>query len=92
MKKESGHKKPALTLTASEIGQFHFCSVAWYLQKCGYAPETTTFLEEGKRKHDALGFIIEKTQRKTKKANTFAMIGGMFLLLAAIVFIFERII
>ena len=27
-------------LSASEIGQYHYCSCAWHLQRCGYEPES----------------------------------------------------
>jgi CRISPR/Cas system-associated exonuclease Cas4 (RecB family) len=77
-------------ISASEIGQYYFCSMAWYLQKCGYKPDSP-FLEMGAKKHIKLGEIIDETQNKTKKSNTFATIGYLLLICAVLIFIFEVI-
>jgi hypothetical protein len=78
------------TISASEIGQYYFCSMAWYLQKCGYKPESPD-LELGINKHEKLGKIIAKTQRETRKSKILSLVGYLLLILAVLIFIFEVI-
>ena len=75
-------------ISASEIGQYYFCSMAWYLQKCGYQPESP-YLEVGTKKHERLGNIIDETQNKTRNSNIFAIIGYLLLISAVLIFILE---
>lgn len=77
-------------ISASEIGQYYFCSMAWYLQKCGYRPESA-FLELGTKKHEKLGEIIAKTQSETRKSKIFTLVGYLLLISAVLIFIFEVI-
>jgi len=69
-------------ISASEIGQYYFCSMAWYLQKCGYKPESK-YLEIGSLKHKKIGKIVEKTQKEIRKSN---------LLKSILIIIFEVVI
>ena len=75
-------------LNASEIGQYHYCSIAWHLQKCGYEPQSL-LLDEGTTKHEELGRIIDNTQKNIRKSRVFAIIGYLLLLITSIIFIFE---
>jgi len=75
-------------LNASEIGQYHYCSIAWHLQKCGYEPQSL-LLDEGTKKHADLGRIIDNTQKNVRKSRIFATIGYLLLLITFIIFIFE---
>jgi len=77
-------------ISASEIGQYFYCPVAWYLQKCGYEPKSP-FLEIGKEKHVKLGKIIDHTQTNTKRSRVFA-IAGYLLLIAAVLIILYGVI
>ena len=77
-------------ISASEIGQYYFCSMAWYLQKCGYKPESMS-LELGTKKHENLGKIIAKTQSETRKSKIFTLVGYLLLTSAVLIFIFEVI-
>jgi len=77
-------------ISASEIGQYHYCSMAWYLQKCGYEPKSI-FLESGVKKHRELGQIIDQTQRNYKKLKIYSILGYLTLIIAVIIFIFEVI-
>jgi len=72
-------------LSASEIGQYHFCSVAWYLQRCGYEPQSA-LLEVGTKKHTELGNIVDYTQKHAKTSRLLA-IAGYLLIAAAILLI-----
>ena len=45
--------RPEPVLTASEISNFEFCPVAWYLQRCGAARDAASVrnLHDGAREH-----------------------------------------
>ena len=75
-------------LNASEIGQYHYCSIAWHLQKCGYEPQSL-LLDAGTKKHAELGRIIDDTQKNLRKSRVFATIGYLLLLITFIIFILE---
>lgn len=74
-------------ISASEIGQYFYCPVAWYLQKCGYEPKSP-FLEMGKEKHVKLGKIIDRTQANTKRSKVFAIAGYLLLIAAVLITIY----
>jgi hypothetical protein len=52
-------------ISASEIGQYAYCSYAWFLRRCGYKAQSP-FLEPGKETHVALGEKIDGIQTKMK--------------------------
>ena len=74
-------------ISASEVGQYHYCSIAWYLQKCGYEPKSP-MLEIGTKKHVELGRVMDHAQMKIRRSRTIAIIGYLALISAAIIFIF----
>jgi len=74
-------------INASDIGQYHYCSVAWYLQKKGYRPISKD-LEKGFLEHEKLGKIIEKTNNDIKKSLALKMLGVLLFILAIITIIF----
>ena len=77
-------------ISAYEIGQYHFCPMAWYLQRCGYQPKSKS-LEIGKQTHEDLGRIMYYTQKNQRKSKIFAYIGYVFLIVAIIFLFFEVI-
>lgn len=77
-------------IRASEIGQFCYCSIAWYLQKCGYKPKSP-MLEIGIKKHEDLGKIVESTQDISKKSRVFAIVGYSILIFGILIILFEVI-
>lgn len=77
-------------ISASEIGQYQYCSIAWYLQKCGYQPKSH-MLDVGRKKHKEQGKIINYAQLNIKKSNRLASIGYLMLFLGVLIFIFEVI-
>ena len=77
-------------INASEIGQYHYCSMAWYLQKCGYEPKSP-LLDVGIKKHTELGEIIDYTQINIKKSRVLAIVGYLLLIIAVLVVLFEVI-
>ena len=77
-------------ISASEIGQYHYCSIAWYLQKCGYKPKSP-MLDIGIKKHLELGKVMDYTQINIKKTRTIAIIGYLLLIIGILIFLFEVI-
>jgi hypothetical protein len=77
-------------ISASEIGQYNYCSVAWFLQRCGYEPLSKS-LELGTKAHIELGDIIDYTKLKTRKSKILAFIGYILLVIGFIFFLFEVI-
>jgi hypothetical protein len=75
-------------IRASEIGQYHFCPAAWYLQRCGFKPEST-HLNEGLQKHDALGVSLTRMEKQGKHIFSLRLIAILIFLLAIVVFIRE---
>jgi hypothetical protein len=74
-------------IRASEIGQYHYCSMLWYLQKKGFQPKSP-LLEAGTKKHIELGKTIDNVENKIKKSRVFAVAGWLILILAILIFIF----
>lgn len=70
--------KDSDVIRASEIGQYCFCSISWYLQKCGYKP-ISPMIKIGIKKHEELGKIIELSQKSSKKSKAFAAAGYLIL-------------
>ena len=83
----SGLKKNEV-LSASEIGQYVYCSQAWFLQRCGCVPESP-FFEAGKQAHVALGKRIDGFEGTIRYARWLLVVGGMILLIAFLLFFFE---
>lgn len=77
-------------IRASEIGQYCFCSISWYLQKCGYKP-ISPMIETGIKKHEELGKIIELSQKSSKKSKAFAVVGYLILFFGLFIIISEVI-
>lgn len=77
-------------ISASEIAQYHFCPMAWYLQRCGFEPasECLTF---GKDKHVELGRVIHSTEKIIKGSRILAIIGYLLLVAAVLLLIYEVI-
>ena len=74
-------------ISVSEIGQYYYCSIAWYLQKSGYKPKST-MLDIGRKKHIELGKVIDHTRINIKRSIIFAIIGYLILILGFLVFLF----
>lgn len=81
-------KKRGKLLSASEIGQYHYCSISWYLHRQGYKPKSTS-LKKGKKEHKRLGKIMESAERRDNRSRFLAIIGGILLLVGFLIFIWE---
>jgi hypothetical protein len=78
-------------ISASEIGQYYFCSNAWFLQKCGFKPISSN-LDIGIKKHDELGKIIINSEKEIKKSNIFVLLGIILFIISLLFLFFEVII
>ena len=74
-------------ISASEIGQYVYCSKSWYLQRCGYEPKSP-LLDVGTKTHVDLGFTIDGIQNEIKNSRRFAVIGYLLLIITTLVIIF----
>jgi len=74
-------------ISASEIGQYMYCSIAWHLQRCGHEP-ISPLLEVGKKTHVDLGKMIDNIQDEIGSSRRFALIGYLFLIFAIIIIIY----
>lgn len=77
-------------ISASEIGQYMYCSYAWLLQRCGCKAESP-FLEHGKQVHISLGNTIEGLERRLRYARWYALVGFVILCLAIFLIFLEVI-
>jgi len=77
-------------ICASEIGQYSYCSISWYLQKCGYKPISPS-IESGKENHFNMGKRINKIQNKINISKILAVVGFLFLFVSIIIAIFKVI-
>ena len=75
-------------IRASEIGQYHYCPVSWYLQKCGYKPKSPN-LEIGKKKHEEFGITIDRVNINIRSYRALAILGYLFLTIGILIFLFE---
>ena len=79
---ETPTNKPVLK--ASEVGEFAYCSVAWYLERQGCKPESPA-LEESSEEHADLGVKIESLSEAEQSSKRLSYIGYALLLVAVIV-------
>lgn len=77
-------------LSASEIGQYQYCSFAWLLQRYGYEHETP-FLESGKQIHISLGETINRFEKKIHYAKWYTILGIVVLCIGLLLFLLEVI-
>lgn len=75
-------------LNASEIGQFRYCSVSWFLQRCGFKPESKS-LELGEKKHFMLGETIDRVEESKNKISQLRTVAYILLFLGFLFFFFE---
>ena len=74
-------------LSASEIGQYIYCSCAWQLHRCGYEPESP-FLESGKQVHIAMGNKIDGLEGKMRYSRLLVLLGFLVLCAAFLLVLF----
>ena len=52
-------------IRASEISQYVYCPIAWYLERCGSAPESPS-LERGTDEHTKAGKRLSQIQNQER--------------------------
>ncbi len=77
-------------INASELGQYNYCSIAWYLQRCGLEPKSEA-LDVGKRKHVKLGENIDKVERQENHSYLLKIVGYFLLFLGFLLIFFEGV-
>lgn len=77
-----------LSIRASEIGQYYFCSMAWYLQRRGIKPESPHILN-GLEKHDAIDISLNKIEKREKQFRFLRWMAILIFFFALVVFILE---
>ena len=74
-------------ISASEIGQYTYCSISWLLQRCGYEP-ISPLLDVGKKAHIDLGKTIDSIQKDVKSSRGLAVVGYLFLFFAILAILY----
>jgi len=77
-------------ICASEISQFEYCSIGWYLQRCGYSPDSPS-LDAGKKTHVNLGRTIDSIQEEMKRSKRYSLVGYFLFFVACFFIIFKVI-
>ena len=77
-------------LSASEIGQYVFCSNAWRLRRMGYEPESP-MLDQGTKAHAALGDQLDAFEVRIRASHWYITIG-VFLVIIAVLLLFWGVI
>lgn len=79
-------------ISASEIGEFYYCCLAWFLRKKGVKPkiseEARQNLEKGIKRHEEMGKQIVNVEQQKIQATLFKYIGYGVLVFAIILLIF----
>lgn len=82
-------KKEDTLFSASEIGQFTFCSVSWFLQRQGYAGSSSKKSlkrkSHGLKIHDAFGRKTHFIHLLFRLSYYFLAAGGVLLFILVIV-------
>jgi hypothetical protein len=73
-------------ITASEIGDFAYCPKAWYLKRCGEAPQNA-HLDEGVAFHERHGSGVSQAARLNQVGKKFVVIALILFIVAAIVWL-----
>lgn len=90
MVKSINNKIKSDVISASEIGQYIYCSAAWYLKRLGYEPKSPN-LKEGFEKHKKIGCIIDNIDHKQKKSKIIAFAGYIIIFFILLTLILELI-
>ena len=69
-------KRPEPILTASEVANFEFCPVAWYLQRCGAARDSRSVrnIEDGVREHRRIATHATRARRLQRAQRLIVLV------------------
>ncbi len=68
-------------VTASEISQYTYCPISWYLRRCGRTPESSGF-ERGINKHVEVGKRISLVQKQERSFRILRILEYLSLMVA----------
>ncbi len=68
-------------ITASEISQYSYCPIAWYLARCGIKPESPG-LEKGTNEHIKVGRKLSQVQNQERSLRIVRFLEYLALLCA----------
>lgn len=74
-------------ISASEISQYTYCSISWYLQRCGYE-SNSPLLNIGRKAHINFGKTIENIQIEIDRSKRLALTGYLLVTIGIIMIIF----
>jgi len=74
-------RKDAL-FSASEIGQFNYCSISWILKRKGYRSGNSKKKSHGMRIHDKIGQRTHQLFWLIRLSYLFLICGLIFLIIA----------
>lgn len=77
-------------ISASEIGQYTYCSKSWFLQRCGCKPVSTA-LVLGKKNHINFGEKIDTIESKLSVSKRLITVGILLLITTIFLTIIEVI-
>lgn len=79
LRRKSGSK----TISASEISQYVYCPVSWYLKRSGEEPYSAG-LKRGRKEHEKAGGRLAILEKREAAAGTFQKLGYLFGLAAVL--------
>jgi hypothetical protein len=71
-------------ITASEMAQYAYCPISWYLKRSGCQPNTSGMVA-GIKKHAKVGEKISLVQRKETASRHFGWLGFLAFIVALLV-------
>ena len=86
----SKYNKPQI-ISASEIGQYNFCSISWKLQKKGFIPKKK-YIKRGEEAHISQGRTIGNIENLSISLKIIILITSILLVLALLFIILGVII
>ena len=66
-------------ITASEISQYAYCPVAWYLERCGSVPQSPS-LERGRYEHIEAGKRLLQVQSQERSLRIVRLLEYLMLI------------
>ncbi len=76
------NKKKNVLFSASEIGQFNYCSVSWILKKKGYHSGKAKKKSHGMRIHDRIGKRTHRFFWLIRLSYLFMIFGSIIMIIA----------
>ncbi len=71
-------------ITASEIAQYAYCPLSWYLKRCGCQPQSTG-LENGLKRHSEVGEKIYRVTGEERASRQLSWLGYLALAAALLI-------